>query len=187
MNTGKYLCFEHDVYYTEDDMMCPQCEKEICETHDQHYKEKHMTEQFVPKKTSYIQEESLTNFMAALGYEPVYSSYNSKLLRFSQPRFAKHGQAIVSVNRAIKLHNQRGEEAFAELVAFTGQITHELRDYIAKYSNYQTVMLVAAGATKIVEQIKGSFSNKKGFVVHDHNIKFMTNRDKRKYSDMIGW
>lgn len=184
MNTGKYLCFEHGVHYTDDDMMCPQCEKEICETHDNQM-EKDMTDKFVPSNTTHIQEESLTNFMAALGYEPVYSSYNVNLLRFSQPRFAKHGQAIVSVNRAIRMHNSAGEESFAELIAFTKP--QELREYLRDFKNYQTITNVAAGSTKIVEQIKGSFSKKKGFIVHDHNIKFMTNRDKRKYSDMIGW
>lgn len=39
MNTGKYLCFEHTVSYTEDDVICPQCEKEIGETHDTHLAE----------------------------------------------------------------------------------------------------------------------------------------------------
>ncbi|AEO14558.1 hypothetical protein MT_57011 [Pseudomonas phage phiPto-bp6g] len=184
-DNGKYFCFEHGVEYTYDDFICPQCENEIFEQHDQHYKEKQMTDKFVPQDTTYIQEESVTNFMAALGYEPVYGGWYGSLLRFSQPRFAKHGEAIVSVNRAIKLHNQRGEEAFAELVAFTGQTTHELRDYIAKYSNYQTIMFAAAGATKIVEQVKASFSRKKGFVVHDHNIKFMTRRDANLHKHLM--
>jgi hypothetical protein len=144
-----------------------------------------MTHKFVPSKTTNIQEESLTNFMAALGYEPVYSIHNCNLLRFSQPRFAKHGQAIVSVNRAIRMHNSAGEESFAELIAFTKP--QELREYLRDFKNYQTITNVAAGSTKIVEQIKGSFSKKKGFIVHDHKIKFMTNRDKRKWFDMIGW
>lgn len=141
-----------------------------------------MTDKFVPSKTTIIQEESLTNFMAALGYEPVYNGII--LVRFSQPRFAKHGQAIVSVNRAIRMHNNSGEESFAELIAFTKP--QEFREYLRDFNNYQTITNVAAGATKIVEQVKGSFSKKKGFIVHDHNIKFMTNRDKRKYSHLIG-
>lgn len=146
--------------------------------------EKQMTEQFKPKKTNYIQEESVTNFLAALGYEPVYGVHGH-LLRFSQPRFAKHGEAIVSVNRAIRLHNAAGEEAFAELIAFTAP--QELRDYIRYFKNYQTLMIAAAGATKIVEQVKASFSRKKGFVVHDHNIKFMTRRDQKRYAHCIGF
>lgn len=143
-----------------------------------------MTEEFKPQKTTYIQEESVTNFMAALGYEPVYGS-QGHLVRFSQPRFAKHGEAIVSVNRAIKLHNAAGEEAFAELIAFTAP--QELRDYIRNFDNYRTIILAAAGATKIVEQVKASFSRKKGFVVHDHNIKFMTRRDQKRYAHCMGF
>lgn len=181
----KFFCMEHAVVYDEDDMMCPKCETEICEQHDPHYKEKHMTEQFEPKNTTYIQEESVTNFMAALGYEPVYGGFHGHLLRFSQPRFARQGEAIVSVNRAIKLHNAAGEEAFAELIAFTAP--QELRDYIRNFDNYRTIVLAAAGATKIVEQVKGSFSRKKGFVVHDHNIKFMTRRDQKLYAHCLGF
>lgn len=184
MKTGNYFCLDHGVAYTDDDMMCAQCETEICEANDQHFKEKQMTEEFKPQKTTYIQEESVTNFMAALGYEPVYGSHGH-LVRFSQPRFAKHGEAIVSVNRAIKLHNAAGEEAFAELIAFTAP--QELRDYIRNFDNYRTIILAAAGATKIVEQVKASFSRKKGFVVHDHNIKFMTRRDQKRYAHCMGF
>lgn len=144
-----------------------------------------MTEEFKLKETTYIQEESVTNFMAALGYEPVYGGFYGHLLRFSQPRFAKHGEAIVSVNRAIKLHNSAGEEAFAELIAFTAP--QELIDYLKYFENYQTLTRAAAGATKIVEQVKASFSRKKGFVVHDHNIKFMTRRDKKRYAHCMGF
>lgn len=181
----KFFCMDHAVVYTEHDMMCPKCETEICEANDKHYKEKHMTEQFEPKNTTYIQEESVTNFMAALGYEPVYGGFYGNLLRFSQPRFAKHGEAIVSVNRAIKLHNAAGEEAFAELIAFTAP--QELRDYLKNFKNYQTITLAAAGATKIVEQVKASHSRKRGLVVHDHNIKFMTRRDAKRYTHLMGF
>lgn len=143
-----------------------------------------MSEQFVPKDTRQIQEESLTNFMAAIGYEPVYHPERG-LVRFTQPRFYKTGEVNISVNRAIKMHNERGEEAFAELVAFTAPV--ELRDYVRRYKNYQTIALAFGGATKIVEQVKACFSKKKGLVVHDHNIKFMTKRDERLYSPYIGF
>lgn len=143
-----------------------------------------MTEQFKPKTTTYIQEESVTNFMAAIGYEPVYNE-KGHLVRFFQPRFSKQGQAIVSVNRAIKLHNVAGEDAFEELLAFTAP--QDLREYLRYFSNYQTLMLAAAGATKIVEQVKASHSKKKGFLVHDNNIKFMTRRDERRFKHLIGF
>lgn len=146
-----------------------------------------MADKFVPLSTTYIQEESVTNFMANLGYEPVYANIGDifGLIRFTQPRFHKTGEINISVNRAIRLHNEAGEEAFAELIAFTHN--QELRDYLQDFKNYKTIITVSAGATKIVEQVKASWSRKKGFQVHDHNIKFMTNRDKRQYSHLIGF
>lgn len=200
MTHTDFFCFEHGIGYTIDDMMCPKCESEICETHDpsafikrideyiknemeKQMTNKDLTEQFVPQSTKAIQEESLTHFMAAIGYEPVYNEQKG-LIRFNQPRFYKTGESNVSVNRAIRLHNEAGEEAFAQLIAFTP--AQELRPYLRQYDNYRTLMLVAAGATKIIEQIKGSFSKRKGFQVHDHNIKFMTKRDERFYSRYIG-
>lgn len=179
----KFFCMDHAVVYDEDDMMCHKCETEICEAHDQDYKEKHMTEQFVPQSTKAIQEESLTNFMAAIGYEPVYCK-SKGLVRFSQPRFYKTGKVNIGINTAIRMHNEAGEEAFAELIAFTAP--QELRDYLRKYKNYETIMLASAGATKIIEQVKGSGSKRKGFLVHDDNIKFMTKRDERFFSRYIG-
>lgn len=29
-----YLCLEHGTPYTSEQLMCPDCEREICETHD---------------------------------------------------------------------------------------------------------------------------------------------------------
>lgn len=179
---GKYFCFDHGISYKWGAMMCPECEREICETHDNQM-EKDMTEQFVPQSTKAIQEESLTNFMAAVGYEPVYCK-SKGLVRFSQPRFYKTGKVNIGINTAIRMHNEAGEEAFAELIAFTAP--QELRDYLRKYKNYETIMLASAGATKIIEQVKGSGSKRKGFLVHDDNIKFMTKRDERFFSRYIG-
>lgn len=182
-----YHCYEHNTPYGDDELMCPDCEREVSEENDKYYKEKEMTDKFVPSKTTYIQEESVTNFMAALGYEPVYASIGDVygLIRFTQPRFHRTGEINISVNRAIRLHNQAGEEAFAELIAFTRP--QELRDYVRDFKNYQTLITVSAGATKIVEQVKASFSRKKGFVVHDHNIKFMTRRDQKRYAHCMGF
>lgn len=142
---------------------------------------------YIPEKTSYIQEESLTIFMASLGYEPVYGDFATHhgLKRFTQPRFHKTGEINVSVNRAIKLHNDAGEEAFAELIAFTPAI--ELRDYLRSFHNYRTLVTAGAGANKIIEQVKASWSHKRGFQVHDHNVKFMSSRDKRAYVNVIGF
>lgn len=142
-----------------------------------------MTEKFVPQSTKAIQEESLTNFMATIGYEPVYCK-SKGLVRFSQPRFYKTGKSNIGVNTAIKLHNQAGEEAFCQLTCFTRPI--ELIQFLKHRENYETIILAAAGATKIVEQVKASFSRKKGFVVHDHNVKFMTKSDERMYRRYIG-
>ncbi|MNC02961.1 hypothetical protein D3C75_503510 [compost metagenome] len=136
---------------------------------------------FKPVDTTIIQEDSLTNFMAAIGYEPVYGGGNmyGKLTGFYQPKFARVGQARVSVNRAIRLHNEYAEESFAELISFTPN--QEFRDYVADYDNIDKITALFAGTCKIVNFISATYSKKKGFVVHNHNVKFMTKRDQRQY------
>lgn len=187
-NVNKFLCFEHCVVYTEDDMMCHECEKEICEEHDNQL-EKEMTDKFVkfvPNDSTIIQEDSLTNFMAGIGYEPVYK-HGFGLRGFRQPKFKVIGQERVSVNRAIKLHNTLAEVTFREvtrMVSFNPRIS--FAEFASKYENIDRITDLFAGTCKIVHQVKANFSRRKSFVVHDHNIKFMTKRDERQYSHMLG-
>lgn len=132
--------------------------------------------------TSEIQEASLVNFMAAIGYEPVYKltqQCTDMLVGFFQPKFFRIGRARLSVNTAIKLHNEYAEESFAELISFTPN--QEFRDFVADYDNIDKITSLFAGTCKIVNFISATYSKKKGFVVHNHNVKFMTKRDQRRY------
>lgn len=147
-----------------------------------------MTEVFKPVDTSAIQEESLVTFMAALGYEPTYKlvsgagmsfSTGERLSGFFQPKFFRVGKARVSVNTAIRLHNEYAEESFAELISFTPN--QEFRDFIADYHNMDKITSLFAGTCKIVNFISATYSKKNGFIVHNHNVKFMTKRDQRHY------
>lgn len=144
-----------------------------------------MTEVFKPVDTSAIQEESLVTFMAAIGYEPTYKliagshGYGERLSGFFQPKFFRVGKARVSVNSAIKMHNDHAEETFAELISFTPN--QEFRDFIADYHNIDKITTLFAGTCKIVNFISATYSKKKGFLVHNHNVKFMTKRDRRHY------
>lgn len=136
---------------------------------------------FKPVDTSQIQEESLVNFMSAIGYEPTYKLINAgeRLSGFFQPKFFCVGKARVSVTSAIRMHNELAEDTFAKLVSFTPY--EEFRDFVARQDNVDEIVAVFAGTCKIVETIKANYSRKKGFIVHDHNIKFMTKRDRRYY------
>ena len=137
---------------------------------------------FAPVNTTHIQEESLVNFMAAIGYEPTYKLNDGggeRLSGFFQPKFFCVGKARVSVNTAIRLHNEYAEESFAELISFTPN--QELIDFVADYHNIDKITAVFAGTCKIVNFISATYSKKNGFVVHNHNVKFMTKRDQRHY------
>lgn len=135
---------------------------------------------FKPVDTTVVQEDSLTNFMAALGYEPVYGSGNmyDMLTGFFQPKFARIGRARISVNTAIRMHNELAEENFAKL-KFTPY--EEFKDFVSRQDNVDELISIFAGTCKIVNFISATFSRKKGFVVHNHNVKFMTHRDRRQY------
>lgn len=137
---------------------------------------------FKPVDTTRIQEESLVNFMAAIGYEPVYTTLNQtswpQLVGFYQPKFARIGKARLSVNTAIRMHNELAEENYAKL-KFTPY--EEFKDFVARQDNVDELISIFAGTCKIVNFISATFSRKKGFVVHNHNVKFMTNRDRRQY------
>lgn len=135
---------------------------------------------FQPVDTTTIQEDSLTNFMAALGYEAVYGAGTmyDKLTGFYQPKFRRTGKARLSVNTAIRMHNELAEENFAKL-KFTPY--EEFKDFVAKQDNVDELITLFAGTCKIVNFISATFSRKKGFVVHNHNVKFMSHRDRRQY------
>lgn len=175
----QYLCFEHGIEYTDEDLMCPKCEKEICEAHDQYYKEMKM-QQFEVRDTAQLQEDSLVNFMAAIGYEPTYTLVNmgERLSGFFQPNFYKIGKARVSVNTAIRMHNELAEETFAKL-KFEPYV--EFQKFVEQQDNIDEVIAVFAGTCKIVQTVKAVYSRKQGLIIHNHNVKFMTKRDKRHY------
>lgn len=139
------------------------------------------TADFIPVDTTGIQEASLVEFMAAIGYEPTYKRVigGEQLSGFFQPKFLRIGKARVGVNRAIRMHNELAEANFAKLVSFTPH--KEFIDFIADQDNVDEIISLFAGTCKIVETIKANYSRKKGFIVHDHNVKFMTKRDRRHY------
>lgn len=180
----QYFCFEHGINYTDDDLMCPKCEKEICEAHDEWYKEMKM-QQFEVRDTTQLQEDSLINFMAAIGYEPTYAAieiskgyYGERLNGFFQPKFFKTGKARVSVNTAIRMHNELAEETFAKL-KFEPYV--EFSKFVAEQDNVDEIIAVFAGTCKIVHTVKATYSKKKGLMINNHNVKFVTKRDKAHY------
>lgn len=153
---------------------------EFIELIDKYLKENEaMAKATLPKlthNTAELQEESLVNFGAALGYEPVYDLRGLRCFR--QPNFSVVGREHVSVNTMIRLHNESAEEVFA-MLKMTPYV--EFGEFIKKQSNVEDLITIFAGTTKIVQRVKLVFSKKKGLIVQDHNVKFMTKRDQRYY------
>lgn len=133
------------------------------------------------RNTALLQEESLVNYAAAIGYEPVYNERG--LSGFFQPNFEVVGKARRSVNSMIKMHNHDAEDVFAVL-QFTPYV--ELNQYVKDMSNLDDLVTLFAGTCKIVEKVKAVYSNKKGLIITNHQVKFMTPRDRRFYRDIIG-
>lgn len=136
--------------------------------------------EFSPVDTTELQEESLTNFMASLGWEPVYD-YERGLIRFTQPAFRRFGEENISVNTAIKMHNTYAEGTFA-LFNLRADPNMSFKDFLSNPSNVYAIEALFAGTTKIVETVNATFSKKKGFVVHKHLVRFMTPKDEKHYS-----
>lgn len=132
---------------------------------------------FVPRDTSGIQEESLVNFMAATGYEPVYNN-TFGLCGFFQPKFEAIGKSRISVTSAIRMHNETAEETFAKL-KFTPYV--EFKEFVSELGNVDDIITIFAGTCKIVETVNANYSRKKGLMFTKHNVKFMTHRDRRHY------
>lgn len=137
--------------------------------------------------TSAIQEKSLVDFGAALGYEPVYKCFivrggdsEQRLVRFKQPRFACVGEEYISVKTMINMHNEAAEKAFRYICTIKKESLSEFlsRPYGEGRSRLE---LVAAGGCKIVKRVKGQYSRKNGFQVQGHMVKFMTPQDYAHY------
>lgn len=143
--------------------------------------------------TTAIQEQSLINFAAQLGYEPVYSTflrepydyrlseYTERLVRFKQPRFACVGEEYLSVKTILRAHNTSAENVFDYLK--TLRIGESFSDFISRpYGDGRSMMeILAAGGCKIVKKVKGQYSRKGGFKIQSHMVKFMTPQDKAQY------
>lgn len=145
-----------------------------------------MTENIVD--TSAIQEKSLVDFGAALGYEPVYKFFlqeggtwhEQRLVRFKQPRFACVGEEYLSVKTMINLHNGAAEGAFDYIRTIKGE---SLPEFLSRTDGEgrSLLELVSAGGCKIVKKVKGQYSRKGGFKIQSHMVKFMTPQDKAQY------
>lgn len=141
-----------------------------------------MTEKFQPLNSEKIQLESLINFMAALGYDQVEEPKRG-LVAFSQPAFACVGKARVSVNSAIRMHNEMAEENFAKL-KFEPYV--EFKEFVANEANVDEIVSIFAGSCKIVETVKATFSRKNGLMFQSQNVKFMTRKDFHQYKAALG-
>ena len=133
-------------------------------------------------ETQELQELSVVNFMAAKGYEPVYKP-EIGLAAFRQPAFDHIGLGRVSVNTAIRQHNNQAEETFERFVIDPKE---SFQDFIADDVKYDQLIVLFAGTTKIVKKAKLVFSRKRGIEAQCHKIEFMTKRDRKYFGEVLG-
>lgn len=127
-----------------------------------------------------LQEISVVNFMAALGYDPIYDSEHLRGFRCDKYRHV--GKARISVLSAIRMHNESAEEEFA-MLKFSPY--EEFKDFISKDENVDQLNAIFAGTVKIFERVKLSYSRKEGLILQSDNVKFMTKRDRAHYEHFI--
>lgn len=141
-----------------------------------------MTKDYVD--TTAIQEESLINFAAAIGYEALFDT-QARLLRFKQPKFRKQGLEYRSVRSMIKLHNSAAEDIFRHLAT----VNTDFQSFINTDEGLDMITLLFAGTVKIIENVKGQYKRGVGFFVNDtksnHMIKFNTDRDAAHYKNYV--
>lgn len=132
------------------------------------------------KNTFELQEISLVNFLAALGYDPVYNK--DGICAFYSPKYKRVGRARLSVLKAIRMHNEEAEEQFAMLKVTPYQ---EFQEYIKKDYNIDQLNMIFAGTVKIFERVKLTYSRKRGLELQSDNVKFMTKRDEAHYKEFL--
>lgn len=141
-----------------------------------------MTKDYVDTTT--LQEESLINFAAAIGYEALFDT-KARLLRFKQPKFRKQGVEYRSVRSMIKIHNEAAEDVFRHLAT----VNTDFQSFINTDEGLDMVTLLFAGTVKIIETVKGQYKRGVGFFVDDsksnHMIKFNTDRDAAHYQHYL--
>lgn len=143
--------------------------------------------------TSLIQTESLTRYMAALGYDPVFDT-NGELVRFYQPHYAKNGNAYVSLASAIKRHNYGPQSALAKVRLFSNPdininnvVAKRFDDLIRKDYFLDAVVGLFAGQAKIVRRVKAQGSKNRGLIFNEdsHKIEFCTKYDERQFLGFV--
>lgn len=127
-----------------------------------------------------LQEISLVNFMAALGYDPIYDSEHLRGFRCSKYRAV--GRERLSVLTAIRMHNEEAEEQFAMLKVTPYE---DFTDFVKKDANVDQINLIFAGTVKIFERVKLSYGRKTGLILQSDNVKFMSKRDEAHYGAFL--
>ena len=144
-----------------------------------------MNEEFEYVNTTDLQLTSLVAFCNALGYDEVYDQ-QGRLLRFKAPRFRCCGDEYMSVKRAIRLHNCAPHDIWGYITT----VNTDFNSFLNTPNSQDLITALFAGTCKIIDTVKGQFSRKKGFFVHNtksnHMVKFVTKRDYAHYRHYVG-
>ena len=134
------------------------------------------------KCTKALQEESLIEYMAGIGYEALYND-KDQLIAFRQPRFDSSGCGKLSVNTAIKLHNREAYEVF-DFIQRSGVNFDKFLKFEGKAASHMLAALFA-GSNRIVKNVKGQWSKKKGLIIQSNVIEFNTRAHYNAYKHLL--
>jgi hypothetical protein len=86
------------------------------------------------------------------------------------------------------MHNNESEICYNKVtnLILSSSSDYYYKDFISNRRNYMDIVSLFAGTCKIVEQVKGCGSKKRGLIIHDHTVKFMSNKYKQSYGHWIG-
>ena len=134
------------------------------------------------KDTKRLQEESLIEYMQSIGYEALYND-SEQLIAFRQPRFDRSGAGRISVATAIKWHNNEAEAIYDFIQNSTVSYSEILNN---KYEVVQYMMAsLFAGTNRIVKNVKGQWSKKKGLIIQSNVIEFNTRAHYKAYKHLL--
>lgn len=136
------------------------------------------------KDTTGLQVESLLQFAAALGYQPVYDMIH-RMRYFRAPQFDGTGTGYISVNNMIKMHNDGGYQAYYSL-RNSRHLT--MKDFMANKGAgdaRDTFLLLFAASLKVVHQVKGQHSRKRGLFIQSPIVELVTKQDRAYYTRQL--
>ena len=127
-----------------------------------------------------LQVQSLIDFAAGLGYDPVFDT-GGDLVSFVCPKARAVGEERVSVGKMIYQHNRLPGQALRKLQDGDKVSFPEL---VAK--DEDLLVALFAGYCRRVKKVKATFDKKHQLIeIQSHKVEFQTKRDRAQCEHLI--